>query len=861
MASNILFLPFRRTNAVSMSAAIKQYISTKYDQHPDMFKKDLETIDQMRSNAVNSLEAHVSGVQKLTLYAAQLVWIGGKFPIDIGVDFTWYPALGFNTQNPESQNNLRFELANILYNLAALYSQLALSLNRSTSDGLRAACNYFCQAAGVIAHLKDTVIPDLRTTPPEDMDTMTLESIRQLLLAQAQECFWSKAVKDGLKDGLIAKLAAKVCDLYDQAADYGTKSDIISTEWIHHMTAKHHHFAAAAQYRASRDCLDKQKYGEEVARLRDSLVCVNEALKESRWINKIVLADLNGLKARVSEDLKRAEKDNDVIYLIPVPPKSELRTLDRAGMATARIPQEVSDPYSALEGKSAFGQPLFAKLVPYAVHVAVSIYDERKERLVNTTVIDELEGLTQKLRDLLQSLNLPGSLQALEKPLGLPPSLNTHAEEIRQQDGLHKLRRSMHEINKLKSNDAAMYQEGVGLLKAEAEDDDKARLKHGTGRWNRQPSREAAKHLYAKVDEIDGYLKSAASSDDLVKNKLKECEGAIEVLGGTARDLELYVPNSKRTASTPLVERAVDGLRSTLSDVTKLEHRRKKRIQEVREKVKYDDITGAILAETARFEREYPMQKIEPAQFENLFDDRLEIYNEDKDMVSQENEFQSQLITRIKEANTAFTTARRGDSSTKEREKALQRLENAYFKYKEIVSNLNTGRKFYNDLANIVTRFTDDCRNFAYHRRVEAGQMETDLSTALSNLNLNIQDQKERQNLRSHYTTHQQQQQPFSPQQQPPPLQQHQQQQHPPTHQYQQQQNPEPMPAPTPTRPPQPEPGIWDPTQGIKFGGGPPGAPAQQRQQVNGNLHHPAYPNANPRGGGQWDVSQGLRFG
>ena len=45
------------------------------------------------------------------------------------------------------------------------------------------------------------------------------------------------------------------------------------------MTAKHHHFAAAAQYRASRDCLDKQKYGEEVARLRDSLVCVNEALK------------------------------------------------------------------------------------------------------------------------------------------------------------------------------------------------------------------------------------------------------------------------------------------------------------------------------------------------------------------------------------------------------------------------------------------------------------------------------------------------------------------------------------------------------------------------------------------------------
>ena len=239
----------------------------------------------------------------------------------------------------------------------------------------------------------------MRTLPPDDMDTMTLESLQQLMLAQAQECFWSKAVKDNMKDGLIAKLAAKVSDLYDQAAEFGTKSDSISTEWIHHMTAKHHHFAAAAQYRASRECLEKQKYGEEVARLRDSLACVNEALKESRWINQIVQGDLNGLRSRVSEDLKRAEKDNDVIYLMTVPPKSELKTLNRAGMAVARVPQEVSEPTSTLGDHGAFGQPLFAKLVPYAVHIAASIYEERKNRLVNSSIIDELEKSTIQLRE------------------------------------------------------------------------------------------------------------------------------------------------------------------------------------------------------------------------------------------------------------------------------------------------------------------------------------------------------------------------------------------------------------------------------------------------------------------------------
>jgi len=65
-----------------------------------MFREDLAIIDRLRTDAVTSLEAHASGVRKLAGYAAQLVWVGGKFPIDIGVEFTWYSSLGFNTQRP-----------------------------------------------------------------------------------------------------------------------------------------------------------------------------------------------------------------------------------------------------------------------------------------------------------------------------------------------------------------------------------------------------------------------------------------------------------------------------------------------------------------------------------------------------------------------------------------------------------------------------------------------------------------------------------------------------------------------------------------------------------------------------------------
>ena len=149
----------------------------------------------------------------------------------------------------------------------------------------------------------------------------------------------------------------------------------------------------------------------------------------------------------------------------------------------------------------------------------------------------------------------------------------------------------MHETSKLKANDAAAYQEGVEFLKSEAAEDERAKLKNGTDRWNREPSQKAAEGLYAKVTEIDGYLKSASSSDDLIKRKLKESEKAINVLSGTSRDLEEYVPNSRKATMPPEVERSAYDLRDSLNEVSRLESRRRKQIERIRDKAKQDDIS------------------------------------------------------------------------------------------------------------------------------------------------------------------------------------------------------------------------------------------------------------------------------
>lgn len=54
---------------------------------------------------------------------------------------------------------------------------------------------------------------------------------------------------------------------------------------------------------------------------------------------------------------------------------------------------------AGISGEGApLGRALFAKLVPYAVHVAASIYADRRDRRVNET-IGELESMTTKLRE------------------------------------------------------------------------------------------------------------------------------------------------------------------------------------------------------------------------------------------------------------------------------------------------------------------------------------------------------------------------------------------------------------------------------------------------------------------------------
>ena len=242
----------------------------------------------------------------------------------------------------------------------------------------------------------------------------------------------------------------------------------IPSDWITHLTAKKLHFYSAAQYRKSMEAVSgtaRGKYGEEVARLQEALRNVNKALERKNFLGRGVREDLLGLQNVLRQASERAEKDNDLIYLgicalkevsnlDPVPAFSSLPPIMKAPMVKTILPSDVTDPSIEVTGA-----PLFRSLIPYAVRQAIALYNERKNTVINKQLIPEWEAITSQDHALLRELGLPGSLQAVEVSLGLPPTLVTHMDDVKTKGGIAKLKQMRADVRNLCDSDKEIYEQ------------------------------------------------------------------------------------------------------------------------------------------------------------------------------------------------------------------------------------------------------------------------------------------------------------------------------------------------------------------------------------------------------------------
>ena len=120
----------------------------------------------------------------------------------------------------------------------------------------------------------------------------------------------------------------------------------------------------------------------------------------------------------------------------------------------------------------------------------------------------------------MQALNLPGSLQALEQPVGLPPLLLSHIDEIHAEGGLSSLHEMLETVRALSRQNAAILDEIFEALQQEA-DEDEAMRQRFQNRWNRPTSASLTAAFVEQGRKHRETLETARKSDQIVQNKLE----------------------------------------------------------------------------------------------------------------------------------------------------------------------------------------------------------------------------------------------------------------------------------------------------------------------------------------------------
>lgn len=715
--SNLLCLPFRLVDNLDLRSTLTDIIKKDYFQPASTFSADIDKAQHLHTAvAAGSRNTSVDLTkyeQDICQYYYMAEDLARKFH-DHAVTFDWYGTLGYKpTHCPVTTwKHLQYELT---FQLGALYSHRASQQSVHSDEGIKAACLAYKLASGCFQMLLQQHIP------LADFDQQTLSALRSLMLAQAQELIWLKAVTNpSMKNTVVARLAMKVSDLYAEAWEHANNSDKITLDWTNYMKVKQLHLKAGAHYRMSIVAQDSFDYGVQVAHLKYAASLAKEAAKHKRYVSEFVLEDLKGLTTTVEDTLRTAEKDNDLVYLKPVPATQDLPPIAGVSMVDAETP-----PTLLSRGSTPH---YFNTLVPFSVIQIAQAFRERQDKYVVENFHEPLQALTRMLNGFLSDRDLPATIDMLQKPENLPESIIHHAKEIQSIGGIRIIEDSMREISKLCDKCKELVLDCEERLRLEKQEDDMMREREGTARWLRQPSVDAAVEYTARIEKMKDYLRQGHESDVLIGDSYRSIKSLLEAYCKGHQALMDQIPRSTAVTLDATLGKLTADLRGLLSEVDKMEKSRQRFLSSIEVKSREHNVLSVILSEFKVNPNAFlsPEGVIEPVKFEAVYERHIRFLSTDLKYVEQQKKQQMVLEQKIEATNAEFVEKKNIPYNEKQQARlgALQVLEEAYVRYLELISNLNHASNFYSDFldrGNVVLHDTDQ---YLYARREEARELE-----------------------------------------------------------------------------------------------------------------------------------------
>lgn len=189
-----------------------------------------------------------------------------------------------------------YERLCVLFNVASVCSEVAGTQSLDTEEGLKTAAKLYQQAAGAFAYIRDNSLTATRNDCTFDLYPETLSVLSAIMLAQAQEIFYMKSIKDKMRDFIVSKLAAQCSDYYADAmkAIQNDQLKEIQKTWLPILAGKQALYHAMSEYHKAEHDNNEKNIGECLARLTVSDTqtsatlfylynLINSMMSRNRW--------------------------------------------------------------------------------------------------------------------------------------------------------------------------------------------------------------------------------------------------------------------------------------------------------------------------------------------------------------------------------------------------------------------------------------------------------------------------------------------------------------------------------------------------------------------------------------------------
>jgi len=613
---------------------------------------------------------------------------------------------------------MTFERANVLWNIVGVLTHLGAAEKRSTEDSIRAAAKYFQTASGVLAMLKSVLEAHPSAAANSDLSLDSLSFVANLISAQSQECYYDLALKGGkIPPDAISKLVFQAGAFYQKAhslAEGALKDSYIPRKWTSYCKLKYYILTALAYYHLSIERLNAAEYGEQLSRLQSSHRILDMCKKEK--LDKYIpeLTDfLNTTSAKVATTYAAANKDNNTIYYSHVPSESKLPALTGHTMVKSVEPEAA---------KLVLADDSFAKIVPFEVQKADSLYCERRGDLIRSVAkrVDEEDGHS---RTLLAELGLPASLDSLDSSSSVN-TLQAKITTIQNEGGVAMLKERQALLDQIAEKDKALLLEALAALDAEELEDKNARSQYSAeasavGGWARTPSHALNANLRQEAHKFMANFEQARKSDDFIKSKFAAVASHITKLASLNRESLLKeLPMDTEGAEKNAL---ATELRGRIAQLQHLTPARTALLTQLRQMAANDNIMNKLLSQ--------PNRDADAA----LFDKELTKYDTLVAQINATFDTQVQLLQSITTQNAEFLASRRVTPAMEQRQVILQMYENAFQQYCDLKSHLREGTEFYTKFQDLLQKFLIKCTDHAFARKTELQDLIEDLNQRKSN--------------------------------------------------------------------------------------------------------------------------------